>query len=80
MKFIRVLKAMKVTKKETYDYKGTIINYSEHENEDGTQWYHVFINGEYPIGIEGKTKEEVLKSAVKFLNHKKFDEMPKKIS
>ena len=79
MKFIRVLKASKVIEKETYDYKGRIIKYSKHENEDGTQWYHVFINGEIPVGIEGKTKEEVLKSAVRFLNNKKFDKMPTKI-
>ena len=80
MKFVRVLKASSiVTNKETYDYKGRTIHFSEHENEDGTKWYHVFVDGEIPVGIEGKTKEEVLKSAVRFLNNKKFDKMPTKI-
>ena len=37
---------------------------------------------EFPGGKieEGETKEEVLEAAVRFLNHRKFDEMPKKIS
>ena len=84
MKFIRVLKAAKVIEKETYDYKGHIISVCELEHNSEYEHYNYFTafikeNG-IPLNIEGKTKEEVLKAAVKFFNHKKFDEMPKKIS